>query len=55
MPYFWKALKVENERRKLAPANNNIAGSVFCRKCGTQNETNSKFCFKCGAKMIINE
>jgi ribosomal protein L40E len=55
MPYFWKALKVENERRKLAPATNSVANSVFCHKCGAQNEASSKFCFKCGAKMVTNE
>jgi len=55
MPYFWKALKVENERRKLTPATNGTTGSVFCHKCGAQNEADAKFCLKCGAKMITNE
>jgi len=53
MPYFWKALKVENERRKLVPVIDGSAGSVFCYKCGAQIEANSKFCYKCGAKTII--
>lgn len=55
MPYFWKTLKVENERRKLLPAVSGDVGSVFCHKCGAQNETDAKFCLKCGAKMITNE
>lgn len=55
VPYFWKALKVENERRKLAPATSSTTGSVFCHKCGMQNEAGAKFCIKCGAKMITNE
>lgn len=55
MPYFWKALKVENERRKLITATSGNLGSVFCHKCGGQNEVNSKFCYKCGAKIITNE
>ena len=52
VPYFWKALKVENERRKVAPVSKDATGSVFCHKCGTQNEASSKFCYKCGAKAI---
>ncbi len=56
MPYFWKALKVENERRKVTPTLTNGPGSIFCQKCGAQNESGSKFCYKCGAKVIaINE
>lgn len=58
MPYFWKALKVENEKRKLAPALKDAPGSAFCHKCGEQLETNSKFCTKCGAKVpspVVNE
>lgn len=50
--YFWKALKVENERRKLAPALKDIPGSAFCHKCGETLELNSKFCSKCGAKVV---
>lgn len=55
MPYFWKALKVENERRKLTPATNSVAGSIFCHKCGARNEIDAKFCFKCGERMVISE
>ncbi|MBU1104510.1 zinc ribbon domain-containing protein [Candidatus Parcubacteria bacterium] len=51
MPYFWKALVVENKRRKLVPALKDLSGSVFCHKCGEQLETNSKFCSKCGVKV----
>lgn len=53
MTYFWKALKVENERRKLAPAPKNIPGSAFCHKCGETLEINAKFCSKCGAKVLL--
>ncbi|OGZ28194.1 MAG: hypothetical protein A2562_01810 [Candidatus Nealsonbacteria bacterium RIFOXYD1_FULL_39_11] len=52
MPYFWKALKVENERRKLAPVLKDMPGSAFCHKCGETLELNSKFCSKCGAKVV---
>lgn len=56
MPYFWKALKVENEKRRVAPVLKDASGSIFCQKCGAQNESSSKFCYKCGAKVIaVNE
>jgi len=55
-PYFWKALKVENERRKVTPVLKDTSGSAFCHKCGAQIESSSKFCSKCGAKVIaLNE
>jgi len=51
MPYFWKALRVENERKKLAPAVTNTLGSAFCNKCGERLEASSTFCSTCGAKV----
>lgn len=53
IPYFYKALRVENERRKLAPALRNTSGVAFCHKCGESLESNSKFCSRCGAKAIL--
>jgi len=52
MPYFWKALRVENERKKLVPVIIGNVELIFCHKCGTQIEVNSRFCHKCGAKII---
>ena len=51
-PYFWKTLKVENERRKLAPALKDMLDSAFCHKCGKDLELSSKFCSKCGARVV---
>ena len=50
MPYLYKALRVENRRKKtLAPVV--IKDSVgYCNQCGTQTQKQgSKFCSKCGA------
>jgi hypothetical protein len=51
MPLFYKALKVENERRKLAkvaivqkPAN----AKHFCQHCGSALESDALFCTNCG-------
>lgn len=51
-PYFWKALRVENGRRKLAHTLKDMAGSTFCHKCGEPLEVNAKFCSKCGANIF---
>jgi len=52
MPYFWKALKVENERRKvLTPLQVDVGESIFCHECGERLNTSSKFCPKCGAEV----
>jgi len=53
MPFFWKALQVENERKKIGK--NNLVSqtsNIFCSKCGVPIESDSKFCAKCGNKII---
>lgn len=48
MPYFYKALRVENERRKLS-ANPSVNSSRrFCSHCGGAIDTDAKFCTSCG-------
>lgn len=55
MPYFWKALQIENEKRKdasiLSPPKDTLE-LVFCSKCGGRLEINSKFCSKCGSRVL---
>jgi hypothetical protein len=49
MPYFWKALRVENERIKVSKLNQaSQTGNRFCSHCGGTLETDSKFCAHCG-------
>ena len=54
MPYFWKALMVENEKRKINTTTNDDsqASASFCNKCGNAVGTGVKFCIKCGNKII---
>ena len=53
IPFFWKALKVENERKRIAVKNaSKDTEKMFCKKCGASLETDSKFCIKCGNKTI---
>lgn len=52
MPYFWKALRVENERRKKVPLIKDSLESKFCHKCGGQLKSGSNFCSKCGEKVL---
>lgn len=58
--YFWKALKVENERMKLSKINivSNIENKAnqgginnFCKFCGQKVDNESIFCPKCGNKL----
>jgi len=49
IPYFWKALRVENERKKINQTQRTpMIGNKFCNHCGGILETNSKFCTHCG-------
>ena len=64
MPYFWRALKVENERRKsqkagaeaYAQENQKIEGvndhKEFCSNCGKEVSQLNNFCKYCGNKII---
>lgn len=54
MPYFWKALRVENARKSgiQKPDEGPIENaSTFCKHCGKSVDTDSKFCTKCGNKL----
>ena len=48
---IYRALKIENERRKVKPANQTIdvATGNFCSQCGTSLAAQSKFCASCGS------
>ncbi len=51
MPYFYKALKVENERKKQTKTmSNEVAGQSekFCGNCGKLVTSGAKFCQSCG-------
>lgn len=51
MPYLWKALRVENVRRKgLVPTLASATSSTkkYCSQCGTELKEDMKFCSKCG-------
>lgn len=57
-PFFYRALRVENEIKKLKPKNTNIDKKennnhrdYYCKKCGTKIKKEDKFCFKCGNKI----
>ena len=54
MPYFWKALRVENEKRKVDTtiSGGSKTGVSFCNKCGNAVGIDAKFCIKCGNKII---
>ena len=51
MPYFWKALRIENGRKKVRLVIESATGNVFCSKCGASNDSDSKFCVKCGTAL----
>jgi hypothetical protein len=53
MPYLYKALKVENARRKKSVATRQANKGSFCSKCGNALDDDSVFCAKCGAKVGI--
>jgi len=48
MPYFWKALRIENERKKVAKLHVVHSDNRFCKHCGSKVELDSKFCANCG-------
>lgn len=50
-PYFYKALKVENEKRKIDNIKNDDLNNIYCYDCGTKNDGDAKFCVKCGCKI----
>lgn len=61
VPVLFKALKVENERKKKIQntnANNNTKPQItkikiiFCQKCGKKNINEANYCKKCGNKII---
>ena len=54
MPYFYKALKVENARRTSPMQVVNNKGSVFCNHCGSRQDSDSKFCTVCGKQIATN-
>ena len=51
-PYFYRALKVENEKRKTKSSHKNTPELLFCHKCGAPLEPDSVFCSSCGEKVI---
>ncbi len=51
MPYLYKALRIENERRKLQPVAVSIEDSVYCSECGSKQDKDAKFCVDCGKKI----
>lgn len=56
LPYIWKALQVENIRKKSSNSTKETAQnkeniSVYCSKCGTGNTETAKFCTNCGAEL----
>jgi ribosomal protein L40E len=50
-PYIYKALKVENERRKIKDSSNMKLDGVYCTNCGTRQGKSAKFCTKCGVNL----
>lgn len=54
-PYIYKALLVENARRKgiqnPAIVTTDVVEGVYCTKCGTKAESDGKFCTKCGTQL----
>lgn len=54
-PYIYKALLVENARRKgeqnTVTVGADIVTGVYCTKCGTKAESDGKFCTKCGTPL----
>ncbi|HEV7449469.1 MAG TPA: zinc ribbon domain-containing protein [Candidatus Paceibacterota bacterium] len=51
MPYFYKALKVENERNKKHDVPPAHQGGTFCVHCGNKQEHDAKFCTECGKQI----
>lgn len=55
-PYIYKALLVENARRKGVENPTTVAADivegVYCTKCGTKAESDGKFCTKCGTQLV---
>lgn len=49
IPYFYKALKVENERKKIEKISSNKI--YFCENCGNKIKKGTKFCTNCGKKI----
>jgi len=53
-PFFWRALKVENERKRINKLNRvSQVSNQFCSHCGSKIEINSKFCPHCGKNIKI--
>lgn len=52
IPYFYKALKVENERKKRSQ--NPLSAARFCGNCGDRISKNASFCNQCGRKLNNN-
>ncbi len=54
-PYIYKALLVENARRKETQNPVDLTASVtegvYCTKCGTRAKSDGKFCIKCGTEL----
>lgn len=55
MPYFYKAFKVENERRKYEQVTTNEDRATnqfgkFCGNCGKPISSDAKFCQSCGTQ-----
>ncbi|MCK4524852.1 MAG: zinc ribbon domain-containing protein [Candidatus Andersenbacteria bacterium] len=50
IPYFYKALKIENERRKLSTNQNTSSDKRFCSHCGSAIDIDANFCRHCGEK-----
>lgn len=57
-PYIYKALLVENARRKSiqnpATVTANVVEGVYCTQCGTKADNEGKFCTKCGTKLATS-
>ena len=51
MPYLYKALKIENARRKKSASTIRTGRGSFCSKCGNLLDEDSVFCAKCGTKI----
>ena|GEM_PF-1242689 len=58
MPYFWKALRVENAKRKIPNVSRMAQGGdalVYCHECGTQLPPSAAFCSKCGTRLMSQD
>jgi ribosomal protein L32 len=59
MPVLYRALTVENERRRLKKQDTNNTKFqitknkvIFCQNCGKKNITPANYCKKCGNKIV---